>query len=84
MKLDEEEFNHIAYAYRATPCQFPTEVSARYDELVEYTKGLILEAIKQERERCANVCEHTGDTIGECPEMAGYCADAIRARSDEA
>lgn len=39
-------------------------------------------ATKAEREACAKVCEQTGDTTGECPEMAGYCADAIRMRSN--
>lgn len=34
-----------------------------------------------EREECAQVCERIGETVGECPEMAGYCADAIRVRS---
>ena len=44
--------------------------------------NLIDAARKYERESCARICEQTGDTTGECPEMAGYCADAIRMRSN--
>lgn len=35
-------------------------------------------AMAWERERCAKVCEEMHRTTGECPEMALYCADAIR------
>lgn len=50
-----------------------TEQVAKFAELVAAA----------EREACAKVCEQTGDTTGECPEMAGYCADAIRMRSNK-
>lgn len=33
-----------------------------------------------EREACAKVCEEVDATTGECPELAKYCADAIRKR----
>jgi len=35
-------------------------------------------ALAGERERCALICEEVGREIGECPELAQYCADAIR------
>ena len=38
--------------------------------------------IEAEREECAKVCEQQLGFIGECPEMATYCADAIRMRSN--
>ena len=33
---------------------------------------------KEERERCALLCERVGTETGECPEAYQYCADAIR------
>ncbi len=48
------------------------KIIARFAELIA----------AEEREACARTCEKTGDTTGECPEMAGYCADAIRMRSN--
>ena len=54
------------------------------DELraIKFAQSDIDAAVLAEREACAKVCEQTGDTTGECPEMAGYCADAIRMRSN--
>jgi len=34
--------------------------------------------VKAERERCAQECERIHKEIAECPELALYCADAIR------
>ena len=39
-------------------------------------------AVAAEREACAKVCEFEQQDRSECPEMAQYCADAIRARSE--
>lgn len=49
------------------------KIIARFAELIA----------AEEREACARTCEQTGDTTGECPEMAGYCADAIRMRPNK-
>ena len=39
-------------------------------------------ATKAEREACAKVCDEQAKEP-ECPERAMYCADAIRARSND-
>ena len=36
-----------------------------------------------ERERCARVCMAVHADTGECPEMALYCADRIRAKPEQ-
>ncbi len=40
-------------------------------------------AVAAEREACAKVCELEKQERSECPEMAQYCADAIRERSEK-
>ena len=40
----------------------------------------IIDRLNCEREECAKTCEDIGRTTGECPELAQYCADAIRMR----
>lgn len=35
-----------------------------------------------EREACAKSCEQVNEATGECPELAQYCADAIRSRTE--
>ena len=66
-------------ARKASRSQFSRLLGCGIDDLERF--AALVEAT--EREACARICEQTGDTTGECPEMAGYCADAIRMRSND-
>ena len=66
--------------------RYPGMTEAEAGELADRINGGDLgsaaRARSEEREACAKVCEHIGDTTVEFPEMAVYCADAIRMRSN--
>lgn len=52
-------------------------------EAYDLARDAWIESRKQEREACAKSCEELQFEIGECPELAQYCADSIRDRKSE-
>ena len=61
-KWNEEEFNHIAYAYRLCPLQDVEMVSQRYKELVDYVLNVFDYSKQQTKElKCLNVYSVDGE-----------------------
>lgn len=71
----ENDFYWHALNYRTA---FVTEAHEMWQELEACMNRLIA----AEREACAVTCEQQLGFIAECPEMATYCAEAIRMRSN--
>lgn len=67
------KLNELEEAWNAQSDRLNQWCELGLDEIVHFAQ-------EQEREACAKVCEQQLGFIAECPEMAQYCAEAIRER----
>jgi len=48
------------------------------DDEMDIIRAIWSAAQAEEREECARICESVNSKFSECPELAIYCAEAIR------
>ena len=64
-------------------CDAQEVIIAHDKQRAEQAEAALATARREERERCAKVCEEMQREQPECPETAQYCADAIRDLPEE-